>query len=163
MARTINRLSLIAGLAAALGLAAMAPAFGQATSSTQVIRVAFALEAVNECGPAGGEIVVLDGELLIVSHTTADGNSGFHTHFTITVKGEGTGLLTGATYHVSDIASFTVQNPSSGSLAFTQPQQFMLIGQGQVPNQVGHILDHFTLNANGETTASVSDFAFECH
>jgi hypothetical protein len=50
----------------------------------------------------------------------------------------------------------------SGPWTFTNIQRTQLIGQGTTPNQNVQTTIHFTINANGDTTAEVIMSDFGC-
>lgn len=82
----------------------------------------------------------------------------------IKVKGDLTGVSTGNIYTVSQVMNLNVQNwtwwtgyPATG----TYVDNYTIEKDG-IPVALMKIRQHYTLNANGELTAYVDDYSFEC-
>jgi hypothetical protein len=108
-----------------------------------------------------GEIVKLTGTIHILIHTTVNGNN-FNTKYHFQPQGiSGVGQTTGIKYHGSGVT----QDEIKGSLKNekymdTYINNFKIVGDGV--NYKIHNNMHITVNANGETTASVDNFSSDC-
>jgi hypothetical protein len=110
-----------------------------------------------------GEIVVFQGDqhLVFTQTTTADGHVNLLIHWN--AEGiTGVGQYTGFTYRATGVtADHTVSNigfPYTGTFI----NNYHVIGQGQATNGDLHEVVHFTVNANGDFVADVSDYNFTC-
>ena len=82
----------------------------------------------------------------------------------IKVTGDLTGVITGNIYTVRQVMNLNTQNwswwtsyPATG----TYVDNYIIEKDG-IPVALMKIRQHFTLNANGELTAYVDDYSFEC-
>src|SRR5215207_1739954 len=93
------------------------------------------------------------------STQAASGTSYVTNH--LNLNGSGVAEPSGATYHVAEVLELTV---SFNSLPFylTRVQHFILVGQGGAENQVGQILLHLTVDANGVVAAFVDSVHVIC-
>jgi len=122
-------------------------AFAQADTSTIHIHRTRTGVMPNPCT---GEPVQLNLELDLVIHTTTTETGGFHRHTTSNLNGTGLGLLTGANYVLSSVA--TANTNIAGAANQTLWQDAVLVGQGDVPNFLFQEIEHITINDNGEVT-----------
>lgn len=120
-------------------------AFAQAESTTTHIHRTRSGVMPNPCN---GEPVLLSLELDLVIHRTTSDTGGRHTHTTSNLNGTGVGLLTGANYVLSSVA--TANTNLAGALNQTLWQDAVLVGQGDVPNFLFQEIEHITINDNGE-------------
>ncbi|MGZ5011948.1 MAG: hypothetical protein ACXV74_13415 [Methylobacter sp.] len=115
------------------------------------------------CGGVTGEIVELVGSLHILTITTINGN-----HSNIQVKFQpqgvsGVGEITGNTYQGTGATQRTIiSDNDSFPLERIEVNNFNIIGHGSDPNAMEHDLVHITINANGETTASIDSSSIIC-
>ena len=115
------------------------------------------------CGGATGEIVALSGSLHILTITTINGNRS-----NIQVKFDpqgvsGVGQITGNTYQgVGSTQRTIISDNDSFPMELIQVNNFNIIGHGSDPNAKEHDLVHITVNANGETTASIDSSSIIC-
>ena len=110
-----------------------------------------------------GEEIHFTGAFHWNSHTVTDGNGGFHSVFTANDHSlSGVGLTTGTKYHEvgATVEVFNVRGTAPLEYTFTITLNF--IGQGPGNNLIIKQNFHFTVNANGSTTASVDNFTQEC-
>ncbi|MDP3741593.1 MAG: hypothetical protein Q8R08_04720 [bacterium] len=148
------------GLVAVL---AVTPAFAQATTFTQNVTFPIAIAAWVPCAAGGaGEFVVLTGQLHSLFHVTITPGFGFKVESHANPQGvSGVGQSTGAKYQGTGV---TRSGFGASGLPFhaTYINNFRLIGQGKAPNLTIHENFHVTVNANGQITAYIDNFTFEC-
>jgi hypothetical protein len=100
--------------------------------------------------PCNGEPVQLTLELDILIHTTVSDTGGRHRHTTSNLSGTGLGLVTGADYVLSSVA--TANTNLAGAINQTLWQDAVLVGKGDVPNFLFQEIEHITINDNLEVT-----------
>jgi hypothetical protein len=110
-----------------------------------------------------GEIIVFQGnQHLVFSQTT---NSTGHLNVKVQWNADditGIGQYTGFTYRATGVTQdHTVIN---GDFPYTETMinNYHVIGQGQATNGDLHETVHYTVNANGDITAWVTDYNFDC-
>ena len=110
-----------------------------------------------------GQSVTLSGEIHIVTHVTNNPNGGIlikeHSNYQ-DVSGVGQPIT--LTYRGVS-SNNTVFNNSMPQSEFTVIDQVLLISQGPTDNLQIHVTMHFTINANGQTTAVVEEVRVECN
>jgi len=108
-----------------------------------------------------GENVELKGNVHILIHTTLNGNN-FNTKYHVQPQGiSGVGLTTGIRYHGSGVTQQQIKGSlKNGSHSETYINNFKIVGGGV--NYKIHDNMHITINANGETTASIDNFSSDC-
>jgi hypothetical protein len=151
-----------------IALAVATPsAHAQAVTQTSVTRVPFSFVAGNTVCT---EFISFDGFLVQVNHFTAvvdgDGNATQILFKTQSVSGGLTGveLATGERYtgvlvggaHVTQDAADAFPTES------TVTSTFNVVSRGDELNALVHMTNHYTLNANGDLTASQSNVNVEC-
>ena len=147
----------------AIGLNITPLAYGQATTSTIQFRSIVDGQVGNFCGNIA-EDVRFSGTVNTVIHTTQDANGGLHiidghTNF----QGvSGVGLTTGNKYIFASGVNPISNIREDSANVFTFLAHGRLISQGQQQNQLGTTQFHLTFNANGEPTATIDKFVFEC-
>jgi hypothetical protein len=116
------------------------------------------------CAAGGaGELVDVSGSIHEVIRTTINGNNvsmTFHENF----QGlKGVGETTGDTYvgngeeNVSQTASL-----NNGQANFTGQEHININGQGSAPNFSLNVIEHTTVNANGDVTVFFDNFSVDC-
>lgn len=140
----------------------IAPVGAKADTITYSISYPLDLSVFNECADGGnGEIVELSGNMHEVFHVTLDGKGGLHVKTHINPQGvSGVGLTTGAKYQGVGVTQDKL-NAKTGE-TFTYVNNYRIIGQGPGNNFMLHENIHFTVNANGEVTASHENFSATC-
>ena len=147
----------------ASGLNIIPLAYGQATTSTIQFRSIVDGQVSNFCGNIA-EDVRISGTVNTVIHTTQDANGGLHiidghTNF----RGvSGVGLTTGNKYIFAGGVNPISNIREDSANVFTFLAHGRLISQGQQQNQLATTQFHLTFNANGEPTATIDKFVFEC-
>ena len=135
-----------------VGVLALAPQVqAQATSTTAPFNI-------DSFSPCSGTLISLSGTLHTVFRFDFDSNGGIHVTSHQQLQNFKGYVATGLSSH----QTFRIP-PGPPGLPHTFVRNINLIGQGQAPNVVVQILSHVTINANGVTTASVSDFTITCH
>jgi len=135
-------------------------AYAQATTVTDRETVPYET-IVTACN---GEDVYLSGELLLISQTTVDANTGVHSQFTLVPQYvRGVSSLTGTQYKAvgGDRSHFNI-DADSAPATYTNTDMFLLVSQGGTENLLAKFTLHVTVNANGETTAFIDNFSAEC-
>src|SRR5437867_7764207 len=134
-----------------------------AVTSNSDITIPIDLFVFVPCANGGaGELIEVSGPLHVLFHLTTSntGRVSVYEHFQ--PQGvSGTGLVTGDKYQATGI---TEDKITLGPLpaTFTFVNNFYMIGQGPRNNFKVHETFHFTINANGETTAFVDNFRVTC-
>jgi len=145
-----------------IGTIGTTPALAKATVFTDNVQIPIDLPVFVPCAAGGaGEDVFLSGPLHVLIRITIDNLGGFHATFHFQPQGiSGTGLTTGDKYQATGETLETF----NGKVGFedTFVNNFKIIGQGPGNNFLVHENFHFTVNANGQVTAFVDNFSFEC-
>ena len=132
------------------------PAQAQAIVNTDVTTTPFVLDWSVYTKEGFIEVAHFEGEMQIVSHTTANRNQGM-THILTNIHALGVGTVTGDTYEFMDSTNERItfdRLPFEGTLVYDR----RIIGPGPENNRVVHWTLHVTINANGEVTASVDNY-----
>lgn len=156
---------------AGASLAGCDPATGPAETSSRAGNPSMAV-GINERiqvldgvahSDCGGEDIAVTGIRHLVVAVTSDGKGGFHLVFHYNVDANGTSTTTGAQYVVQARTSFTLNSPAT-TLGYEQTRTdlFTLIGQGTAPNEVLTVVNHITVDANGNVTSTVDTFRLKC-
>jgi hypothetical protein len=110
-----------------------------------------------------GELVALNGDLHLQSHSQWDRNGGFHAEVHANPQGvSGVGLTSGDTYRGTGVTQESLHGAAGQALTQTLVINFRLIGQGSAANFMIHQVAHLTINANGELTAQVGSTEVDC-
>jgi hypothetical protein len=154
-------LSVVAAVAAlAAGFARLPAARAQATTITTNETIAFSDSRINPCN---GDIVAFSGNIHLVNHVTTDAAGGTHVETHVNYSNvEGLGSPSGATYRVVTTRNTSYNDSATPQSEMTVIQVINLIGQGSVPNFRLFMTFHITVNANGQTTSTVSNVSTQC-
>ncbi len=106
-----------------------------------------------------GENVLMSGTWQFTTHVRVDGSGGFHLTDNWNIHADGTGDQ-GNRYRVNYSDNFSF-NLGPGA-TFSNPVAIRVIGQGQAPNLLITAIMHFTVNANGDVTSTVSNTKLTC-
>ena len=110
-----------------------------------------------------GEIIVFCGnQHLVFSQTT---NSTGHLNVMVHWNADditGIGQYTGFTYRATGVTSDHTVINGDFPCTETMINNYHVIGQGQATNGDLHETVHYTVNANGDITAYVTDYNFDC-
>ena len=143
--------------------AAGRPARAQSGNGAQSFDVPLTLFVFVPCAAGGaGEVVDLSGSLHVVEQFrfNPDGTVHFISHFN--PQGvSGIGETTGAKYQGTGVTQ-SEENVTAGAQEFTSVDNFRIIGQGPDNNFLVHSVFHFTFNANGIQTATVTASSDQC-
>lgn len=151
-------LCLVAALLLLLGAAQSEVIMAQATATTTNITLPLNM-TVTACE---GQQVTLNGNIHIVTHVTTNPN-GLHIKEHSNYQNvSGVGQPTPFLYRgvSSNNTHFNNHPPQSN---FSVVDQVLLLSQGLSDNLQVHITMHFTINANGQTTAVVEEVRVECN
>jgi hypothetical protein len=121
--------------------------------------------AQNPCaGGRFGEIVVFTGDQHLVFFESSMANGHLNTKLQWNAEGvTGLGQFTGFTYRATGVTQDHTINSAALPYEYTMINNYHIIGQGQATNMDLHETLHVTINANGDVSASVSDYDFACH
>jgi hypothetical protein len=150
-------IALIACLVAAAGLTVGRAAAGVETNQ----RFSFT-GATFTCS---GEIITVEADVHLLARVTEDASGGSHLGSTITVffRGES---ASGDRYigPSAQTTQILVSPTAANNHTETSHQNLIRLGEGAAPGDDLRVraVFHFTLNANGELTASKFDFTSEC-
>jgi hypothetical protein len=110
-----------------------------------------------------GEIIVFEGNqhLVFSEMSTANGHLNMKIHWNADDV-TGIGQYTGLTYRATGVTQ--THTVSNAPLPYTETMinNYHVIGQGTATNGDLHETVHITVNANGEVTAYVTDYNFDC-
>ena len=99
----------------------------------------------------------------VTNSVTTDASGGFHMKTHVNYQDvSGTGAPSGLTYRVGTVRNETLNDNDGPQSETTVIQTIKLISQGPAPNYFLKIVFHITINANGETTSTVSETRIEC-
>ena len=134
------------------------------TASTEIVTVPVDMYVFVPCAADGaGEVVHLSGELNSMYHVTYAGNHVTVRDATHPQRLSGEGLTTGDQYQGTGITqSMYTGSFVNGQFSNTYINNFRIIGQGPDNNLLMHATYHVTVNANGELTAYVDNYASDC-
>lgn len=110
-----------------------------------------------------GEIIVFQGDQHLTFTETSTANGHLSTKLQWNAEGiTGIGQYTGFTYRALGVSSY--QAVTNGDLPYTSTfiNNYHVIGQGSATNGDLHETVHVTVNANGDVTAWVTDYNFDC-
>ena len=147
---------------AALGLAALvnSPARAEVVENLRVpVLGTFAVPCAAD---GAGDVVMVSGDLHVLTSVTIDQSGGGHFRFHTQPQGiSGVSLTTGDKYQVTGGGDHSEDNFQFGREA-TFIDTFQLIGQGPGNNLLLRETLHFTINANGTITALRDSTRVEC-
>ena len=111
-----------------------------------------------------GESVHLTGFLHVIATMTVNKNNMQVSSHSQPMGVSGEGLTTGVKYQATGVTrSDTTTTIDYGfPYIFTYVNNFRIIGQGPGNNYLVHQNVHLTINANGETTATVDNLKIDC-
>lgn len=140
--------------------AAGAPAHGQATTVTTNETIPFTSTLLNPCNT---DQVTFQGNMHVTNHVTTDSSGGTHVRTHVNYQGvTGTGMPSGLNYRVGTTINETVNDSDSAQSEVTIISSVKLITQGPGLDFFLRLVFHVTINANGETTSTVTESRIEC-
>ena len=114
------------------------------------------------CAQGGaGEDVTMSGNLHFVVHATVDAAGG--NHLTVEINNanvRGVGQVSGARYQATGAYALNLNELSPGTVTCTSVLNFGIVGQEASNHLLATI--HFTVNANGDMTATVDNVSLVC-
>jgi len=154
--------TLVLSVSMLIAIAGLLIATPTASAQADVIHTQTRTElSANLRNPCNGEFVATEAEQLenITLVTTGNG-----VQFTIitNIHGTGTGLTTGATYQLSAVSTAHQTDGNQGAENQTLWQDFVFSSQGDVPNFIVQLTEHFTVNAGGEPVVDFRQFTTKC-
>ncbi len=113
--------------------------------------------------PCIGETVALSGATHLVATVTLDGKGGTHLqNHTQVVGASGVGLISGDTYRATATDHYSENTHAPLPYTSSYIATFRFIGQGPAVDFLLHQTIHVTINADGTTTADVSNTHGSC-
>ncbi len=110
-----------------------------------------------------GEAIDVTGTIQLIFEETIDDSGGVHLRFHLNTEGvSGTGETSGLLYQMIQVTNQDRNLAGPPPLENTNDEIVRVIGQGPDNDRQFHFLSHITIDANGDITATVSDFSFEC-
>jgi hypothetical protein len=139
--------------------AAGTPAVGQATTTTNET-IPFTSTLLNPCNT---DLVTFQGNMHVANHYTTDSSGGTHLKTHVNYQNvSGTGTPSGLSYNVRTTTNETVNDNDGPQYEQTIISTIKLISQGPSPNYFLRFVFHITINANGQTTSTVTESRIEC-
>jgi hypothetical protein len=133
-----------------------------ASAGTTTVNVFFD-EVVPFDDPCTGESLVFTVSAHILLHVTTDADGGTHVHDHANGQRAFAVGPTGVLYQGKIVDNILTQdNGPNGQMEFTDVFHFRVQSQGDSDNFTLEFRVHFTVNANGEVTATFFDSSFEC-
>lgn len=116
------------------------------------------------CADGGaGDLVLLSGNLHILTHLTVNGNRFVYKDHFQPQGISGVGLSTGDKYQATGVTQDRFGGSFvNGQFSETFVNNFRIIGQGPGNNFLVHENFHVTINANGEVTVVLDNFRTAC-
>ena len=152
--------AVIACLSIAVVFAGTPRAFAQSTTVTTNENIPFTDTRPNPCN---GDQVTFSGTMHVTNHVTTDASGGFHLKTHVNYQDvSGTGVPSGLNYQVRTTTNETINDNDGPQYETTVIQTIKLVSQGPAPNYFLHIVFHITINANGQTTSTVTETRIEC-
>jgi hypothetical protein len=135
-------------------------ASAQTETTNEFVPVSFT-QFVSCANGGAGEDVLVEGTAHEVFHVTETPSGLFRVHFHGNFQGvSGTGLTTGDTYRVTDVANAHLHLGPGVTDTFSET--YALVGPGPDNNLTIRETYHVTINANGELTVARDTFTVEC-
>ena len=160
-----KKVLLITALAMLALLLAVAPVSAGAIVTREEVELSIDDIFSAPCPETDIEDIHLQGTYTIKTKTVTDGHGGFHfsSHWNW-ANFTGTGLTSGDTYVVTQTFSHTEHDSvgENGVENFTLIFNFHLVSKGSGDNIQLHGVNHYTVNANGETTVDKATFSVVC-
>lgn len=140
--------------------AACNPAFAQATGTTTSENIPFDGTLTNFCN---GDQVTFQGTMHVTNTVTTDASGGFHLKTHVNYQDvTGTGVPSGLNYHIGTTSNEVLNDNDGPQSEMTVVTTVKVIAQGPALNYFLRVVLHITINANGETTSTVTESGFEC-
>ncbi|HEX8285768.1 MAG TPA: hypothetical protein VF588_20595 [Pyrinomonadaceae bacterium] len=115
---------------------------------------------VNTCN---GDLVTFQGTMHVTNTVTIDASGGFHLKTHVNYQDvSGVGAPSGLPYRVGTTTNEVLNDNDGPQSEATVIQTVKLISQGPAPNFFLRLVFHVTINANGQTTSTVTESSIEC-
>lgn len=135
------------------------PAFDATVSKTNEQDVPW---AVVEQNPCNGDEVTAQGSTHYLFDFVFDDTGGYHIYTRVNSRGTGIGVPSTYTYKVSDLFTYSEQNPEGPQFTISQEQQVLMLAPKSADNYIRHMVFKLTNNANGLPTADFERSWTEC-
>ena len=136
-------------------------AIAQATSSTTTEKIAISGTFI----ACNGENVDYEGTANVVTHFTVSSSGQVNIKIGVSLNVHGVGQTTGAKYVANESLQQGARYDGIDGAPFnlTATGHLNFNGQGGVPNTKVRVLQHATINANGDLTSLKIKFTSECN
>jgi hypothetical protein len=152
-------LALGGGLLMLALLAKPSQAQGQGAVS-ESMPLAFPIDA----SACAGEMIDITGTLHSVNHVTEREDGTLHANSTFHLVGvKGIGQTTGEHYVIPAVSTNVVNFVQPGQIVASTVDISLVIGKGQMPNQVATATIHFVVSPEGEVKVESIHMNFQCH
>jgi hypothetical protein len=112
--------------------------------------------------PCNGEPVALTGQIMALFGSRVDAAGGVHINGNAVFQGmKGVGLVSGVTYVLPGSSPFSIET-TNGATTTTTFGMRREIGPGQFVDFNLTVLEHTTIDANGEVRVDFAKETFEC-
>jgi hypothetical protein len=129
-----------------------------AHGATTNIVVAFPSPTRNPCN---GELVNVSGNIHLTTGVSTDGSGGLHFRSHLNNQDvSGVGELTGSRYQIPTTSNLSAYLGSARTMTLTLNSRF--VARGSTPDFNVYQTFHLTIDSNGVTTVSNSDFQTDC-
>jgi hypothetical protein len=106
------------------------------------------------------EAIAYSGQDHLVVRVTSDASGGFYDAIHRNIQVTGIGLTTGTSYVLN--AETNENEHFVGASNFTVVLEEVFVSQGPLPNANVRIIEHMTIDANGDITSDTFDFNGNC-
>ena len=157
---TVAALAVVTGLVVRQASADASTYSSQTTIPVAGTTISYTADPSGAC--YGEDITLTSGTVLIKSHGTMNQN-GFHGTFDVIRQDiHGVGAQSGAQYVETGTDTGSQTQSWDNGFTTTMTDHINIVGQGPDNNAVISDVLHLTVNANGDITAVVSDYAITC-
>jgi hypothetical protein len=156
--------AVISALALAVGLLTLALLAKPAQAQTNgAVSERFPIDQVIDGSACAGEDILVEGTLHTVNHFTLQDDGTYHVNSHFNFAGvKGVGLTSGDNYVVSASEVIVENRVQSGQIVGGIVDVTLVIGKGQLDNQVALALFHYIIDAEGNFKVDTVNFHFKC-
>lgn len=158
------KLLAIVTLPVAVWLAQITSAAGAQVFDVRVPATSVFPTVFNPCTSPADTVTVTGGVAHAHLDITTDSSGGEHADINGNLEDvTGVGAPSGDSYEITAWFHVNQELNSSGTTVFSHGEVFHVISKGSSPNFDFSSVVHFTVNANGDLTATVTDIRPTCH
>lgn len=137
----------------------------QATASVEIARTGWQPlpEELNGFNSCNNEWVKLTAQILLLERTIEDASGGLHTGYTLSIRGTGVGIDSGARYVFGGGVFVSESVNQNGVVTFTEAIGAPFISLDKdVPDGIFRGVFHMTFDANGNLKSIISTITIDC-